>query len=107
MGAHADVADHAAVFKLHDVTQIVRVLHLLPLFFGVHIVNHAEVNIVRLQATQKVLKRGADIFHVARPEILLVLPCRADVSLNVPLSAVIFDTFADDVSRLRVRHPAV
>ena len=107
MRADADMADYAAVFQLHNIVQIFGMLNLLPFFFGIHIVNHAQIDIIRLQTLQQVFKGGTDIFHLSRAEILRVLPGGADVPLNVPLAAVFSDAVANDIPRLRIGHPAV
>ena len=90
-----------------DAGQIVRVLDLLPLLLRVDVVDHAQVDVVGLQAGQQVLKGGADVGHVAGAVILAAFPCGADVPLNVPLIAVFVDTLADDVAGLGVSHPAI
>ena len=105
--AEADVVDDAGLFELHHVGKIVGVQDLLPLLLGVHVVDHAEVDVIGLQARQQILERRAHIDQIARAVILPVLPCRAEMALNVPVGAVIPDAQTDDVPGLRVRHPAV
>ena len=105
--ADTDMANRSAVFQFHDVVQIFGVLNLLPFPLGIHIVNHAQIDIVRLKAFQKIFKSRADVLHVPRPEVLLILPCRTDMPLNIPLAAVLPNALADDISGLRVCHPAV
>ena len=107
MGADANMADDTGLFEAHDVIQIIRVLDLGPILLGVHIVDHAEIDVVRLQALQKVFKRRAHVLYVSASKILTVLPGGADVALDIPVAAVVPDAFADDVPGCRVCHPAV
>ena len=50
MGADANMADDTGLFEAHDVIQIIRVLDLGPILLGVHIVDHAEINVIGLQS---------------------------------------------------------
>ena len=101
------MVDHTIPFQFHHIIQIIRVLDLLPFFFRIHIMDHAKVNIICLQSFQQILKSGTHILHIPCPEILLIFPCGTDVSLNIPLAAVVLNPFPDNISGLRIRHPAV
>ena len=69
--------------------------------------DHAEIDVVRLQALQKVFERRAHVLYVSASEILTVFPGGADVALDIPVTAVVPDAFADDIPGCRVCHPAV
>ena len=107
MRADANMADDTGLFEAYDVVQIIRVLDLRPILLGVHIVDHAEIDVVRLQALQKVFERRAHVLYVSASKILTVLPGGADVALDIPVAAVVPDAFTDDVPGCRVCHPAV
>ena len=92
---------------------IIRVLDLLPLFLRIHVVDHANVDIVGLQPFQQILEGRAHVAHVPRPVILLILPGSADMALDVPLlprfslmpSPMIFLDFGSGIQQSRILIP--
>ena len=109
VGGKADVPDLSLGFELQHVVQIGAGLGqvVFPVAFQVHIVDHPQVDIVRLEPFQQVLKGDPALLYVPGAGVLAVLVGGAHVALHIPARPVVRDGFADDVPRFGVGHPAV
>ena len=107
VGRKADVADGARRLQLFYVFDVGAVHAQIPVLLCVHVVDHAEVDVVRAEALQQVLKGRLYELHVPGAHILAVLMGGADVTLHKPLFPVALEGFADDVPGLRIGHPAI
>ena len=91
----AHVFDEGAV---HDGAELVA---------GVHVVDHAQFDVVGAQARQQVLEGRAHVVQLAGAHVLAVLPGTADVALDDPLIARRLKRLAEGRTHRRVAHPAV
>ena len=78
-----------------------------PVFFLVYIMDHAQIDIIRFQPCQQILKGNAALFGISCAGILPVLMGRTDMPLHIPSGAVFLNRLSDDIPGLWVRHPAV
>ena len=91
----AHVGDEGAV---HDGTELVA---------GVHVVDHAQLHVVGVQAREQILEGRAHLIQLAGAHVLAVLPGTADVPLDDPLIARRLKRLAEGRAHRRVAHPAV
>ena len=99
--------DDALFVQVVDVLDVFPVHGPVPVFHGINVMDHAQVDIVGAKPPQQVLKRRADVGHVPCTDVLAVLPGGAQVPLHVPLLPAALHGLADDIPGFRVRHPAV
>ncbi len=107
MGAHADVADDAPLFLPLYIGQKLPFHHLAELLLAVHKVNHAQVDVVRLQPGEQILEGLLHLGHLPGADILPLLPGGAKMPLDNPLLPVALDGVANFGAHLWVGHPAV
>ena len=102
--------DGARIAQLAHVADEGAAVHDLPeLVHAVHVMDHAEVHVVGMEAREQVLEGGPHVLHLARAHVLAVLPCRAEMPLDHP--AVAGTHLREGVAQVRaargVGHPAV
>ena len=101
------MTDNSLFMQFMDIIDVLCIHTGIPVFHGVHIVDHAQIDIPAANALQKILERRFYIFHVPCTNVLTVLPGGADMSLYIHFIAAVFQCRTDDIARLRIRHPAV
>ena len=69
---------------------------------SVHIVNHADVDVVGLHLLQQVVESGHYLRHFAGTQVLAVLPYGAKMALDDECLAPSFECRADVTSHVRV-----
>ena len=69
--------------------------------------NHPQIDIIRFQPRQQILKCDLALFHVPCPGILPVLIGGTDMTLNIPSGAILRNGLSDDIPGFRIRHPTV
>ena len=84
MGAHSDVTDHSLFLLLLHVSQEFPFHDPVKFRLLVHKVDHAQIDVVRAQAGQQVLKGRLHFVHVPGADVLTVLPGGAEMTLNDP-----------------------
>ena len=101
-----------------DGTGLLELLHVVPERAGhnlfelldlVHVVNHAEVHVVGMEALKQVLEGGLDLVEVARAYVLLALPRGAELPLDNPALATVelLKRVAQVGAARGVGHPAI
>jgi hypothetical protein len=101
------MTDRAFLVKFFHILDEFPVHDSIPLLDRVDIVDHAQVDIVSLKAKEKIFESRDNILHIPGPYILPVLIRGADMSLHIPGIPASGHGFSDDISRLRICHPAV
>ena len=109
VGGKADVSDGARLLEFLHVAPERPGHDLLELLDLVHVMDHAEVHVVGMEARQQVLEGGLDLIEVARAYVLLALPRGAKVPLNGPAvsTAELPERVAQVGAARGVGHPAV
>ena len=74
---------------------------------GVHVMDHAQFDVVGAQARQQVLEGRAHVVQLAGAHVLAVLPSAADVPLDDPLISRRLKRLAEGRAHRRIAHPAV
>ena len=87
VGGKTDVTDGAGLLELLHVAPERAGHNLLELLDLIHVVNHAKVHVVGMEALKQVLEGGLDLVEVARAHVLLALPRGAEVPLDNPALA--------------------
>lgn len=107
VGGKADVPDLARSQKFAHVFDEGAVHDGAELVAGVHVVDHAQFDVIGAQALQQVLEGRAHLVQLAGTHVLAVLPGTADVALDDPLIARRLQGLAEGRTHRRVAHPAV
>ena len=82
--AHADMADDTLRLQFLHIRKIFRMKHFIQITLIVHIMDHAEIDVIRLQPFQQIFKGGLHLAHVTCADVLAVLPSGADMALYDP-----------------------
>ena len=101
------MADLPFFVKLPDIFNVIRIHAAVPVCLLIHVVDHAQIDVIGIHAPQDVFKSSLCLLHVPRADVLAVLPGGADMPLHDPFFALSFHGLPDDVPGFRVRHPAV
>ena len=107
VGGKAYVPDLAGGQKLAHVFDEGAVHDGAELVAGVHVVDHAQFDVIGAQALQQVLEGRAHLVQLAGAHVLAVLPGAADVPLDDPLISRRLKRLAEGRAHRRIAHPAV
>ena len=99
--------DPSVCVKLLHIADVLRVHAGVPVFERIDVVDHPEVDVTPSDPREEVLERRFHELHITSPDILPVLPGRADMPLHKPFVPTRRDGFSDDIAGFRVRHPTV
>ena len=94
MAAQSDMADSAFFLQAQGQPDDGTVEYFMK-FFTVHIVYHADIQIVGIEACQLVFEGGDCLVDVACTQILVVFPGGAQMSLDDKLLTAACQRFAD------------
>ena len=107
VAGEADAPDDALFFQLQGIVHDAAGADGLPVGHSVHIVDHADIDIVCTQAAEEVGIAGSDLLQVPGALVLPVLPGGADVALDDKLLPPARQSPAQLVPDLGVRDIAV
>ena len=69
----------------------------LPVAFQIHIMNHAQIHIIRPQPLQQVFKGNPALLDISGAGVLPVLIGRSDMPLNNPAGPVLLNGLSDNI----------
>lgn len=103
MTADTDTAYTPLRLQPLRITDYLAVEHLMEIVHGIDIVNHAYVEVIGAQLFQLQLERSDGLRHIARAQILVVLPCGAKMPLNHETVASAFECRAYVAAQIGIR----